>query len=88
MKRDVEPRRPADFIMLLAREAEAQKVGPLAITPSLDDLVDTLLIARIDCVERFAAVIEIELVVRRVGKRRGEISLEGAGDDFIFLVAY
>ena len=73
--------------MLLSGEAETEPVNPFAIAAAGDDRVDPVLVARVDGVEGFAAVVEIELVRGRVGQRRVEIALEGRRDDLIFLIA-
>src|ERR1044071_1022057 len=76
-ERHIDARGPADLIMLLARETEAQPVHAFAIAAAGDNAVDALLIPRIDRIEGLAAVVEIELVRARIGKRGREISLEG-----------
>ena len=63
--------------MLLTGEAQAQRIVPLTVAAPLHHGVDSILIARIDRVERLAAVIEVELVGVRVGKGGREVALEG-----------
>src|SRR5437773_11383847 len=87
LQRHVDPRRPADLIVLLPGKAKAQPIHAFAIAAAGDNAVNPLLIASVDRVERLAAMIEVELMGLRAWQGGRQIMLESRRDDLIFLVA-
>src|SRR5437588_12760031 len=77
LKRDMDPRGPTDLVMLLPGKGLGQPVDAFAIAAVGDHHVDAVLVLLVDRVERLAAVVEIKLVRSWIGKRRGEVPLEG-----------
>src|SRR5206468_2122023 len=73
---NADPRGPADLVVLLPRKASGQPVYALLVAASADNLVDAPLIAGIDCVEGFTAMIEIEPVRARIRQGGREVALE------------
>src|SRR4051794_26797176 len=73
--------------MLLAWEVAGQPVDALLVTMARDDHVDPLLVSRVSRVQRFAAMVEIELVRGGTGQSRREVALERGRHGLIILVA-